>query len=77
MNTTGLMVLSKLKNYKEQANRDRFIMSEDKDISLFTKIVECIIFVSQYKNHKTTQIFVCGISKNNKKFTTQTNFEGP
>ena len=47
MNTTELMVLSKLKPYKEQTNRDRFILPEDNDISLFTKIVdECIVFVS-------------------------------
>ena len=47
MNTTELMVLSKLKPYKEQTNRDRFILPEDNDISLFTKIVdECIFFVS-------------------------------
>ena len=47
MNTTELMVLSKLKPYKEQTNRDRFILPEDTDISLFTKIVdECVLFVS-------------------------------
>lgn len=48
MSTAETLVLSKLKEYKEQANRDRFILPEDADISLFTKIVdECIVFVSQ------------------------------
>ena len=47
MNTTELIVLSKLNPYKEQTNCDRFILPEDTDISLFTKIVdECILFVS-------------------------------
>ena len=47
MNAAEIIVLSKLKAYKEQANRDRFILPEDTDISLFTKIVdECIFFVS-------------------------------
>jgi hypothetical protein len=45
MNT--LLVLSKLKAYKEQANRDRVILREDDNISLFTKIIDkCIFFVS-------------------------------
>ena len=48
MTTAETLVLSKLKEYKEQANRDRFILPENTDISLFTKIVdECIFFVSQ------------------------------
>ena len=47
MTTAEILVLSKLKPYKEQANRDRFILPENSDISLFTKIVdECILFVS-------------------------------
>lgn len=47
MSTAETLVLSKLKEYKEQANRDRFILPEDTDISLFTKILdECIVFVS-------------------------------
>ena len=47
MTTAETLVLSKLKDYKEQANRDRFILPEDTHISLFTKIVdECIFFVS-------------------------------
>ena len=47
MTTAETLVLSKLKHYKEKANRDRFILPEDTDISLFTKIVdECIFFVS-------------------------------
>ncbi len=34
------MVLTKLKKYKERANRDRFILPEDQDISLFTKVID-------------------------------------
>jgi len=45
MNTIELMVLSKLKNYKEKANRDRFILPLEKDISFFTNIIDnCIKF---------------------------------
>jgi excinuclease UvrABC nuclease subunit len=48
MNTVEVMVLSKLKPYKEQTNRDRFILPEKSDISLFTKIVdECVLFASE------------------------------
>ena len=39
------MVLNKLKQYQEKANRDRFILPFENDISLFTNIVEnCINF---------------------------------
>ena len=34
------MVLYKLDKYREQANRDRFILPEDKDISFFTSIID-------------------------------------
>ncbi len=34
------MVLNKLKAYKEQANRDRFVLPIDKDINLFTDIID-------------------------------------
>ena len=43
------MILSKLKQYQEQANRDRFILPLENDISLFTNIVDkCINFYDQY-----------------------------
>ena len=32
------LFLSKLKDYREQANRDRFILPEDKEISFFISI---------------------------------------
>jgi hypothetical protein len=35
-----MVVLTKLKNYREKANRDRFILPIDKDISLFTSIID-------------------------------------
>jgi len=31
------MVLTKLEQYREQANRDRFVLPIDKDIKLFTE----------------------------------------
>jgi hypothetical protein len=40
MNIIELTVLNKLKEYKEKANRDRFILPTEKDISLFTNIIE-------------------------------------
>ena len=43
------MILNKLKQYQKQANRDRFILLLENDISLFTNIVEkCINFYNQY-----------------------------
>jgi hypothetical protein len=40
MNVIEIMVLNKLKEYKEKANRDRFILPLEKDISLFTNIID-------------------------------------
>ena len=34
------MVLSKLNQYREQANRDRFILPIDKEIKLFTNAID-------------------------------------
>ena len=43
------MILNKLKNYQEKANRDRFILRLENDISLFTNIVDnCIKFYDEY-----------------------------
>jgi len=45
LNIVELNVLIKLKNYQEQANRDRFIVPIENNISLFTNIIdECIKF---------------------------------
>jgi hypothetical protein len=45
LNLVELNVLNKLKQYEEKANRDRFILPVENDISLFTTIVEnCINF---------------------------------
>ena len=39
------MIFNKLSSYREQANRERFILPEDQEISFFsTKIEECINF---------------------------------
>ena len=46
MDTAEIIVLSKLKDYREQANRDRFILPEDKDISFFIRMInDCIHFL--------------------------------
>ena len=46
METVETMVLSKLRDHREQANRDRFILPDDKDVSYFTQTIdECIRFV--------------------------------
>ena len=45
LNTIEQMVLNKLNEYKEKANRDRFVLPLDKDISFFTNVIEtCIGF---------------------------------
>ena len=46
MDTAETMVLNKLKDYREQANRDRFILPEDKDETFFINTIEeCIRFM--------------------------------
>jgi hypothetical protein len=40
MNVIELMVINKLKDYKEKANRDRFILPLEKNISFFTNIID-------------------------------------
>lgn len=46
MSTVETMVLSKLHAFREQANRDRFILPEDRDVSFFTQTIdECIRFL--------------------------------
>ncbi len=40
MDIIELMILYKLDNYRERANRDRFILPEDQDINLFTNIFD-------------------------------------
>jgi len=34
------MVINKLQDYKEKANRDRFILPLEKDITFFTDIID-------------------------------------
>ena len=42
-----ILILKKLRIYEEKSNRDRFILPIDKDISLFTNIIDnCIEFVN-------------------------------
>jgi hypothetical protein len=40
MNVIELMVINKLKEYREKANRDRFILPLEKDITFFTDIID-------------------------------------
>ena len=40
MNIIENIVLTKLKEYKEKANRDRFLLPLNKDISYFTDIID-------------------------------------
>jgi hypothetical protein len=40
------MIFNKLNKYIEQANRERYILPEDRDITFFTNIIkECIQFI--------------------------------
>ena len=46
MNLVELLVLNKLKKYQEKANRDRFKLPLEKDITLFTNIVnDCVKYI--------------------------------
>ena len=46
MEISETMILSKLRDYREQANRDRFILPDDKEISFFIETIEqCIRFL--------------------------------
>jgi hypothetical protein len=45
MDTAEIMVINKLRDYKEQANRDRFILPQDKNVSFFSDTIdECVRF---------------------------------
>jgi len=49
LNLVEIMTLNLLKKYQEKANRDRFILPLQNDISLFINIIEnCINFYDQY-----------------------------
>ena len=43
MNIIESMVMKKLEKYRECANRDRFILPEDADISLFTDVIDASV----------------------------------
>ncbi len=46
MDTAETIILNKLREYREQANRDRFILPEEKEVSFFTDIIEnCVSFL--------------------------------
>jgi hypothetical protein len=47
METVETMVLSKLRDHREQANRDRFILPNDKEVSYFIETIdECVRFLA-------------------------------
>ena len=43
MNVVELMVLNKLNDYREKANRDRFILPIEKDIMFFKEAIDMAI----------------------------------
>ena len=46
LNIIENMILKKMDKYREAANRDRFILPVDKNVDLFTKIIDqCINFI--------------------------------
>ena len=48
MDLVEIMVFQKLKEYREQANRERFILPIKNDISMFIDIIKnCIIFINE------------------------------
>jgi len=47
MTTVESLVISRLRDFKEQANRDRFVLPETKDISFFIKTIDqCVEFLN-------------------------------
>lgn len=48
MSTAEIMILSKLRDYREQSNRDRVILPIDQEESFFVSVIdECVDFVSK------------------------------
>ena len=48
MNAVESLVFQKLRSYREQANRERFVLPEGKDISYFVDTIkECISFITK------------------------------
>ena len=43
MNIVETMVFNKLKEYREQANRERFILPKDKNIEYFKETIKKVI----------------------------------
>lgn len=51
MSTAETMILHRLREYREQSNRDRVILPADKDVSYFTSIFDqCVDFVKHVDN---------------------------
>jgi hypothetical protein len=43
MDMAEKIIFNKLEKYREKANRERFILPEDSDISIFTEVVDDVI----------------------------------
>lgn len=51
MNVVETLVLNRLNGFREQPNRDRVVLPDDKDVSFFkTAIDQCVLFVCKTKN---------------------------
>jgi len=47
MSTAETMVISRLRDFKEQANRDRFVLPENRDVSFFINTIDqCVEFLN-------------------------------
>ena len=69
MNYIEKCVLSKLDKYREVANRDRFILPKDKDISLFTDVVD--LFIDAFNDVDSEVDVESNFSKEEKKEDTK------
>jgi hypothetical protein len=49
MNIVETMVFNKLKEYREQENRERFVLPKDKDIKFLKKVFFIFIEIHFYK----------------------------
>ena len=47
MDTIETLVFQKLKDYREQANRERFVVPEGRSVDMFVDVIkDCVKFVS-------------------------------
>ena len=58
MNIVETMVFNKLKEYREQANRERFILPKNKDIKYFKETIKKIIYPNNFFKKDFYFIFI-------------------